>query len=612
MEVTTEFKMVPVKDIQADPNQPRKFFDETALGELTIIETSKDFEVTFKWDQSKLAMVKEIPGSWFHGPTKTWHVPKRRLNEVVKMGKYFGVTGLPDVEEEIPEQVGEIPPMPELDVPLELKLNPFPYQLQGIAYNRIHKRTIIGDKPGLGKTLQLIGTICSYGYNGNHLTLGPGLIICPSTLKLNWQQEWLKVAGIRAMILSDKVKKTWMQFYHKGMADVFICNYESLKKYFVQEGWVKPKENFRLNGIPFQDTINLFNWVAIDESHKCKDGTTQQTKFVLGITRGKEHVYTLTGTPVINKPKDLISQLAIINRLQEIVSHIPQPRDKKTNLPKDASGYTRFINRYCDGGNGESHLQELHYRLKTTCYYMREKKEVLKDLPDKTRQVVLVEITNRQEYEHAKKNFKDYLRSVKGCSDQEVRKKLRGQMMVKMGVLRQIAAKGKISAVKNYIDDILESGEKFGLFFNLKEIVHEFQDIYKNALTIYGENTLTERDQAVKAFQNNPAANLILLNLLSGGVGLTLTAASIMGFIEFPWTAALCEQAEDRFHRIGQKDNVQCLYFLAKNTIDEYCYYEVIQKKKDLAKTVTGSNEDIEEQLIDDLLNLFSRSYAEA
>ena len=570
---------------------------------MEIVETEKGYEISFKWDQRKIAAVKRIPGAWFNGKNKTWNVAKHRQNEVLTMARAFGLDAA-QVEPATPDMTGEIPPMPELDVDLKLKLTPFPYQLQGIAYNRMHKRTIIGDKPGLGKTLQLIGTICSYGYSGNKLALGPGLIICPSTLKMNWQQEWMKVAGIRAMILSDKVKKSWTQFQKVGMVDVFICNYESLKKYFVQDGWKKPAEGFRLNTIPFLETINIFKWVAFDEGHKCKDGTTQQSKFVMGICKGKEYVFDLTGTPVINKPKDLIAQLAIIGRLHEIVSHIPAPKDRNGKLT-DSSGYKRFITRYCDGGNGQSHLEELHYRLKTTCYYMREKKEVLKDLPEKTRQIIYCDITNRHEYDHAKKNFTDYLKAVKGCSDEQVKKKMKGEVMVKIGILKAISARGKIKAVKEYIDDILDSGEKFGLFFNLREIVHALKDIYPHALTIYGENSLEERDLAVKSFQQDPAANLILLNLISGGVGLTLTAANMMGFIEFPWTDALCEQAEDRFHRIGQHSNVTAMYFLGKNTIDEFCY-DCILKKRNLAKIVTGAQEEIDEEIIDELLNLFN------
>jgi SWI/SNF-related matrix-associated actin-dependent regulator 1 of chromatin subfamily A len=129
--------------------------------------------------------------------------------------------------------------------------------------------------------------------------------------------------------------------------------------------------------------------VAIDESHKCKDGTTQQAKFVMGITKGKEYVYELTGTPVVNKPKDLIPQLIILNRLTDIVSHIPDATGR------DKSGYRRFLNRYCGGGNDATNLKELNYRLNKYCFYRREKMEVLKDLPAKLRQVVLCEISNR-------------------------------------------------------------------------------------------------------------------------------------------------------------------------------------------------------------------------
>lgn len=566
---------------------------------MTITETSRGFEIQFPFDLRIKDAIKRINGSYFRGADKTWVVPKHQNREIDQLRARFGVMDPNLAAIEMPEQANQAPELPDLDIQLDIPRTLFPFQEKGVAYCRSKRKVIIGDQPGLGKTSQAIAAVHS-------LKAFPCLIICPATLKLNWQKEWMEVAGRRSMILQDSVKNTWHQYYKTGMVDVFITNYESLKKFFVEQGWSKPKDGpFRMNQIPFKETINLFKTIVVDESHKIKDGTTQQTKFVMGICKGKENVFLLTGTPVVNKPKDLIAQLHAIDRLKEVVEHIPQPVDRHGKL-SDASGYNRFINRYCGGGQGATNLKELNSRLTMNCFYRREKSEVLKDLPAKMRQVVLCEIANRTEYLKAETQFVDYLKSVKGCTDAEVRKKLRGEVMVKMGILKQISARGKMNEVKEYVDEIVESGEKIILFCHLKEIAHQLRQFYPGCVSITGDDSTEVRQQSVTRFQNDPKVQVIICSIKAAGVGITLTASSRVAFIEFPWTFADCEQCEDRAHRIGQKDSVQCSYFLGENTIDRYCY-ELIQKKKSMMQEVTGASDDVQEEIVDQLLNLFNQ-----
>lgn len=574
---------------------------------MQIKEVQHGFEISFPFDYFKVKAVKQIPGARFYGKSKTWFVPAHREADVNRLKlKFIGKDDVAAAVVTMPETVEAPPELPDLDIELNLPRKLFAFQEKGVAYCRKNKRVIIGDQPGLGKTTQAIAAVSSFGVTNNLLNVGPGLVICPSSLKLNWQKEWTEVAGRRSMILTDKVKNTWYQYYKVGMVDVFIVNYESLKKYFVTPGWKKPKEGqFKLNEIPFRDIINTFKWVMVDESHKCKDGTTQQTKFVMGITRGKEFVFELTGTPVVNKPKDLIPQLHIIDRLKDIVDHIPRPVDKHGKLI-DASGYTRFINRYCGGGNSATNLKELNYRLNLHCFYRREKSEVLKQLPAKMRQVILCEISNRTEYEKAEHEFVNYLKTVRGCTDSEVQRKLRGEVMVKMGILKQISARGKSEAVKDYVDEIVDSGEKVVIFCSLREIGNKLKEMYPTAVMIRGGMTSEEKDASVTQFQNNPGTKVIICSIKAAGVGLTLTASSRVVFVEFPWTFADCEQCEDRTHRIGQDESVQCAYMLGEETIDRYCYYDIIQKKKAIAQTITGAVDDVAEEVIDQLYNLFN------
>ena len=559
---------------------------------MNITETASGFVIQFPFDYNKIKEVKKIDGAWFNGRDKVWTVPKRSASEVERLKKKYGLVD--ETVARLPENYDAVPELPELEIELNLPRKLFPFQEKGVAYCMQKKHAIIGDQPGLGKTTQLIAAVMAQN-------AFPCLIICPASLKINWKYEWKTVAGKTAMVLNDRIKNTWHQYQKVGMVDVFIVNYESLKKYFVRPGWSKPKEGvFKVRDIPFLETINLFKTIAIDESHKVKDGTTQQSKFVMGIARGKEYVYELTGTPVVNNPKDLIPQLVIMERLADVVSHIPDQGGK------DKTGYRRFMNRYCGGGNDATNLKELNYRLNITCFYRREKTDVLKDLPAKMRRVLLCEINNRQEYKRAETEFVDYLKNVRGCTDQEVRKKLKGEVMVKMGILKQISARGKIESVCSDVRDLIDSDQKVILFCSLREIGDRLKEQFPHAVMIRGGMTPDEKDASVKRFQNDPKTKVIICSIKAAGVGLTLTASSNVKFIEFPWTFADCEQCEDRAHRIGQTDSVQADYYLGEDTIDRYCY-ELIQKKKSIAQDVTGATDDVNEEIIDQLLNLFNQ-----
>ncbi len=546
---------------------------------MTITETDKGYEIRFQFDRGKVEAVKKIHGARYNGNIKAWYVPAYRTREINDLKKTFNVTDQAVMN--APEDYDAVPELPYLQVNIPLKQPMFPYQERGVAYCLQHKKVIIGDQPGLGKTIQSIATILA-------AKAFPCLIVCPSTLKINWQREWAKWTDKRAMILSDKVKNTWPTYFNVGMVDVFICNYESLKKYFV-EAINKPKDAaLRLNHISFKQNVSLFKSVIVDESHKVKDGSTQQSKLVMGIAKGKEYILELAGTPVVNKPKDLIPQLHILDRLQEF------------------GGYKFFMDRYCQGGSGASNLKELNYKLNKVCFYRREKTEVLKDLPAKIRQVLLCEITNRKEYQQAEDDFVKYLRDVKGCTDKEVAKKMRGEIMVKMGILKQISSRGKMNEVKDFVDEIVEAGEKVVLFCHLREIAMTLKGIYPDAVTIRGDDDMSSRQLSVDRFQNDPEVQVIICSIKAAGVGITLTAASRVGFVEFPWTFADCEQCEDRTHRIGQVNSVTATYFLGEDTIDRYCY-ELIQKKKNIAQTITGATDDVEEDVVDHLLNLFNQ-----
>lgn len=471
-----------------------------------------------------------------------------------------------------------IPEMPKLEVPHGLLLEPYNYQKEGIAYALKYKRCIFGDQPGLGKTLQAIGTVTiakSY----------PCLVICPAALKINWQREFKKFAGKQALILDDRNKGSWQRYIETKCCDIFITNYESLKKFFVLR--VNESSRFTMKSIEFDPRISLFRSVIIDESHKCKSTKTQQSKFVEGICKGKEYILELTGTPVVNDNTDLIQQLKIMGRLE------------------DFGGYKFFVDRYCDGLRKSSNLKELNWRLWNTCFFRREKSKVLTQLPDKSRQYIEVDISTRREYDKAENDLIQYLRDYKNASDEKITKAMRGEVMVRMGILKSISARGKIKVFSEFIHDVIDGGEKLIVFAYLKDVVNELKKLFQDAVLVTGDENPAQKQISVDRFQNDPNCKLIILNYKSGGTGLTLTASSRVAFIEFPWTFSDCEQAEDRAHRNGQKNNVNCYYYLGKDTIDRYMY-DVIQAKKSIANGVTGTDDVVKENMVDMAMNLFS------
>lgn len=570
-----------------------------------VTETPKAFKVSFEYKPVLVELIRRVPShprwdpgervwviykdsnaypegrdaKWYVDAFAQWAVQKRFCTSIS-----HSTDG--------DEPTYELPPMKELQGDHYMQLSPYGYQLEGVRYALDSKRCIFGDQPGLGKTLQAIcAVVKAHKEAMDYGETFPVLVICPAALKVNWQREFKKFAGIDALILDDDNRLTWQRFWEMKKPDgeaicpVFITNYESLKKFFVLK--VPEGKRMNLRYIKFDERISIFKSVIIDESHKCKSTKTQQSKYVEGICRGKRWIFALTGTPVVNNNTDLIQQLKILGRLD------------------DFGGYQRFVARYCDGPKQSSHMKELNFRLWSSCFFRREKQKVLTQLPDKMRQYITCDITNRKEYADAERDFIDYLRRYKDADDDRMERAMRGEVMVRMGILKEIAARGKVKAVAEFIHDVIDGGEKLIIFAYLKEVVAALKAEFPGAVTVTGSDNTAQKQSAVDRFQNDPCCKLIILNYKSGGTGLTLTASSRVGFIEFPWTYSDCEQAEDRAHRNGQKNAVNCYYFLGDNTIDEYMY-KVIQTKKDIANEVTGTTTQIDEDIVSNVMNLFS------
>lgn len=457
-----------------------------------------------------------------------------------------------------------------------LRVEPYEYQQEGIRFGLSHRRLLIGDEPGLGKTLQSIGIV-------DTAAAYPCLVICPSSLKINWQREFEKFTDKKALVLDNASRTSWPYLLGMGMFHVAIVNYESLRKFFVWD--IKGgSKSFNLKNVVFNRDINIFRSVIMDESHRLKDPTAQQTIFTRGIVEGKEWRILLSGTPVVNHAQDLVAQLAIMGRLLS-----------------DFGGRGKFLADYGENGN----LAELSAKLHDSCMIRREKAKVLTQLPDKQRTDLHVEISNRDEYDLAATDLAAYLREYTECTDREIRRKMRMEALVKFMTLRSLASKGKVKQAADFIRNFLANGKPLIVFCSLKEIVKALQKQFPDAVRVTGDDPLAEKQAAVDAFQSGEAS-LIICSIKAAGVGLTLTASSNVAFVEFPWTYADCCQCEDRAHRIGQKDNVNCYYLIGRHTIDPILY-NIIHRKRSIANQIMASDDDIptDEMYFDELVNSF-------
>lgn len=356
-----------------------------------------------------------------------------------------------------------------------LQVKPYEYQEEGILFGLEKHRLLIGDEPGLGKTLQSIGIV-------DTANAYPCLVIAPSSLVINWQREFEKFTGKKALILDNSCRTSWPYLLGMGMFHLAVVSYGSLRKFFVWD--IKGGKTFSLKDVVFNRDINIFKSVIMDESHRLKDPSAQQTMFTRGIVEGKEWRILLSGTPVINHAQDLVAQLAIMGR-----------------LISDFGGRGKFLADYVDNDN----LSELSAKLYDTCMIRREKAKVLPQLPDKQRTDLYVQISNRDEYNLAAADLAAYLREYTECTDREIRRKMRMEALVKFMTLRSLAAKGKVKQATDFIRNFLANGKPLIVFCSLKEIVKALQKQFPDAVRVTGDDSLAEKQAAVDAFQKGEA-----------------------------------------------------------------------------------------------------------
>lgn len=450
-----------------------------------------------------------------------------------------------------------------------IKGAPYMYQNVGVEFiENAGGKAIIADEPGVGKTLQALGYAVHKKFNRT-------LVVCPASVKFAWENEVYKWTDLTSVILDSKTDISKID----PSKNVWIINYDILPKFAQALAEVK------------------FDYIIGDEAHMIKTPSAKRTKAFRFIALNVPNVVLLTGTPLLSRPSELFSLLNIID-------------------PKTWTSYYSYVRRYCDAKqtrfgldtSGVSNPEELHARINN--YFIRRKKEeVLSELPPKSyiRIPILLSDEFSSEYHHAEEDLAEYLWQIGKRDHPEAL--TNAEAIVKINTLRQICANGKVSAATEMIETIIASGQKVLVFASFVEPLKNLIEKYKDScVVITGETPIEDRKTAVDSFQNDPNIKVFFGGYKSAGVGITLTAASNVIFLDYAWNPADHRQAEDRAHRPGATAECLNIYQMhAMNTLDEKMA-NVLKRKQEIfdrvieGEVVERDEIDMVEELLEDIM----------
>jgi len=439
-----------------------------------------------------------------------------------------------------------------------MKATPLPYQIESIReIDHFRGRALVAHEMGLGKTL------IALWWWMKHDTASPAIVVCPANVKYMWEHECLVNLGIRPWVLEGQTPSQNGRMM-KSRPRIVIVNYDILQH------WMKWIE--RLNP----------QCLIVDECQYCKNMGTLRSKAVRSLAKGKPYVLALSGTPLTNRVIELFPTLQMIK-------------------PKVFTSRYSFAHSYCKPKwtpwgwkyDGATNLDQLHEQLVKHCMVRYLKKDVLKELPPKTRRVLSVGMEGGEEYKEATDNF---LRWMAVSNPAKLLTAMKAETLVKLGYLKRLAARLKLRSVVNWSNEWLEAypDEKLVLFAWHRKMIEALRRrIDAKSVVIDGSVTGRRRKALVDQFQQDRKTRMCIGNIRAAGIGITLTAASTLAFAELSWVPTDHTQAEDRIHRIGQKSKAWIWYLIAGGTIEEDLCEVLEEKQKIILATLDdGSNPD--------------------
>ena len=443
---------------------------------------------------------------------------------------------------------------------------PLSHQKEAIEKLVGSKRFILADDMGLGKTTSTIIAALETGAKKM-------LIVCPASLKINWQREIENYSDRSTFICEGKK--------YSVDSDFVIVNYDILKNFHDS----KDKESSLLEQ-------SNFDLVILDEAHMISNVQAQRTKIINSFVKKIKRVWLLTGTPMTSRPMNYYNLLSIIES-------------------PVAQNWMAYAIRYCQGYQfmagkrkvwnvtGASNLEELRDR--TSKQVLRRLKENVLDLPDKIITPVYLRLKST-EYENLMGEYYDWYENKT-----EESQSLTVQFSKLMKV-RKVIANEKVKQTIEFAENILEQGKKVIIFTNFTDTLQTiYQHFGKQSVYLDGSCSNSMRQQSVDSFQNDEKIKVFVGNLKAAGVGLTLTSAEVVIMNDLSFAPAEHAQAEDRAYRYGQKSNVLVYYPLFENTI-EGAIYDILNKKKKIINTVMG--DEPQEELgdtLEEILNLINK-----
>jgi SWI/SNF-related matrix-associated actin-dependent regulator 1 of chromatin subfamily A len=425
---------------------------------------------------------------------------------------------------------------------------PLEHQKEAIKSLVENKKFILADDMGLGKTTSTIIAALETGAKKI-------LIICPASLKINWQREIENYSNRPTSIIEGK---KWED------SDFIIINYDIIKNFHDEK---KKSDSVLLK--------TKFDLVIIDEAHYIQNKQAQRTKLINDFVSNVDRLWLLTGTPITSRP---INYFNLLNLIECPV----------------AKNWMAYVKRYCNGFqfqagrrkiwnvSGASNLEELRDR--TAPLVLRRLKENVLDLPDKIITPVYLRLKSK-EYEALMGEYYDWY-DKNGESDSLT------LQFTKLTKVRQVIAEEKVPSTIEICENIVEQGKKVIVFTNFTKTLEMILEHFgKKAVRLDGQMSQKERQMSVDRFQNEDDVMVFVGNIKAAGVGITLTAGEAVVMNDLSFLPSDHSQAEDRSYRYGQKNNVLVYYPIFDNTV-EGIIYDILKKKKDIFETVMGDKVD--------------------